>query len=225
MKRETFEERSARAKQEMERREAQSLAELKAFVPSIPVPEGWFGEFVDDSYWTNGGHVNRENYQIVSPEGDIKIVFRMGGPGSTNFRIGEKWYTFDRRGVDDSFYWLPWGTRERKTPLDIAAIIREQIERVKDRRLFHERALDVPGIGFKIDPETKAKYIEALKAPNGHITFTPSGFGTGYTVARFDHVTKNGSGFAGYQRWKRASAALDDFFSVGPLWIERIDCD
>lgn len=227
-KRETFEERQARAQQQMAERNAADIAELRALAPTIPIPEGWTGAFGDDSWWGNAGKIERINYEIASPDGTIKMIFRMGGPGTTKFRVGDKWYSFDRAGVDDSFYWKHCWERElneHKKPVDLAAVIREQLERVKDRKAFHERAIDVPEIGFRIDPAKKAGLIEKLRDPAGHITFTPSGFGTGYTIARFNHVTANGTKIAGFARWRRVSNALEDFFGVGPLWIERFDCD
>jgi hypothetical protein len=208
-------------------REIADAEALKAFAPTVPVPDGWATAIGDDSYWIASGKVERPNYTLTSPDGGIEIIFRTGGCGTTKFRVGDKWYTFDRHGVDSSFYWLDWGLSEakkKKKTLDIGKIIAEQIARVQDRLLFHAGALDVPEIGHKIAPERKGVLTAALKS-EGHITFTPSGFGTGYTVAIFSHVTKNGSKIAGFSRWRRATAALDDFFNVGPLWIETFDCD
>lgn len=142
----------------------------------------------------------------------IEIRFDQTGSGHTLFVNGDSKSTFDRLGVEDSFYHLPLWEGDPE-PYDLNAILKEQVQRVAQYFEYKKTALTVPGIPFSIAPDSLAGYQQRLKT-KGTISFMPSGFGTGYQISR---AMRRGA--------KRASTAMEKFFGVAPLFISTFDAD
>lgn len=148
----------------------------------------------------------------------MEIRFDQTGAGHTNFNFEEDevgrrtWQTFDRRGVEDSFYHLPLWDGD-KTKYNLNAIVKEQIRRVGEYFEYRKTAIPVPGIPHTISPDRLAMFKARLKT-HGQISFHPSGFGTGYII-----TTKMNRGA------KPAPKAMIEFFGVGELFISTIEMD
>ena len=92
---------------------------------------------------------------------------------------------------------------------EIRRIIVERIPAARARLARSER---VPGIPFSVTPEQKADIADKLSA-GGMYRFTPSGFGTGYTLTG----RKN--------RYGTQHRPLARFFGVAAVWVETFDAD
>lgn len=187
---------------------AKDLKTLEAFIKKLPTFDGFTGEWIDTSYSYN---TKSKEYLLTNKKEEVKFTFHPGGDGTTSFNTARGWLTYDRRGVESSFYWMPLWEKAEKP--DIKIIIAEQLERIAKSRDFSKTALKVPEVGASISPAM----LETLKATfknAGYHSFYPSGFGTGYTVS-----TKP------LRYGKKASSALMDFFGVAPLYIATFDAD
>jgi hypothetical protein len=180
--------------------------ELKKKAPKFPVPEGFCTE------WRPNLYGNGEDFVMKSD--DIELIFRSGGPGTCKFKVGDSWRTFDRIGVDDSFYWKPWDYKGAPK-VDLKEVYSELFARITKSREFAKSAIKVPEIGHSVSPE-RLVTMKAELNKKGFVSFYPSGFGTGY------NVTKKSTRKYGV---KRATKALEDFFGVTPLFVESFDCD
>lgn len=152
-------------------------------------------------------------FQVFTLKSDtVEIKFDQTGGGHTSFLHQDKWLCFDRRGIEDSFYHLPlWDGDD--VP-DVNAIVAEQLERIENYKKEFETVLQVPGLPFTVTPKRLAELKKRLQS-NNSITFTPSGFGIGYVLAR-RRTDRND---------KRATAATSDFFGVPTLFISTFDTD
>ncbi|MBI4471438.1 MAG: hypothetical protein HY646_02145 [Acidobacteria bacterium] len=130
--------------------------------------------------------------------------------GHVGFETPKGRFSFDRRGVEDSFYVDVGDTVE-----SVDQKIAEQLERVEEARRRLARSVTVPGLPrpFELSPETLSTYREHLKAGRP-VSLTPSGFGIGYSIS------PRRSSYA-----KPASPALAAFFGTGPLFVSEMDCD
>lgn len=188
----------------LKRKEA---TELKKMASKFPVPEGFTTE------WRENYDYNGTTAFVMKKEKDgVEFIFRPGGPGTCKFKIGDGWRTFDRCGVDDSFYWKPLFKGDE---VNLEETFEELFKRIAKSREFSLTAISVPEIGHSVSPE-RLTTLKAELNKNGFISFHPSGFGTGY------NVTKKTTRRYGV---KRATKALEDFFGVAPLFIETFDCD
>ena len=201
-------------REEEAEREARDKAVLEAFAPTIPVPEGF------EASWEEQDGARYEKVAVLvlsNPTTEVKFTFRPWGDGTTSFNTPRGWATFDRVGVEPSFYWRDWaigGAGEKSlTPEKMAEVFAEQLKRIAEARKYYETAISVPQIGFTTSPERLAR-DKATLAKGGALTFTPSGFGTGYTVAR------RPSRFA-----TRAKPELEAFFGFSPLYVSTFDAD
>lgn len=137
-----------------------------------------------------------------------------GISGTTNFLYDGTEYTFDRLGIEQSFYF--GGEWDSFKSLSEAA--QAQVLRVLNRKkqLQEQGGLvTVPGTRIQI---TRSKQQELTKqlSSKGRISVYPSGFGTGYTFSK-----KRTSNWC-----KPASMELAIFFgSTTKLWMDTIDCD
>jgi hypothetical protein len=122
--------------------------------------------------------------------------------------------TFDRLGVDDSFYINPPEKGEPGIVESSNTTILEQLERITKSRETMERSETVPQIGFTVTPERKAEVTRQLKAGKT-FSFTSSGFGTGYLL-----MTRPTSRYS-----ERAKPELAKFFDVPAVYFDRMDCD
>lgn len=196
-------------------------------------PQFWNGKTIDNYY----------EILLSNPEEGINLIFRISGAGysgyqsmdkrtknrnqddylhevisvrgTTEFTKGGKWFSFDRRGIDDSFGFSPYSNY--KTHADISKCIKDQVKKVHDNREKDKTTIALPGelSTWKRTP----KEIETIKnSLNGgkEVHFSPAGMGTGKVLTK-----KKLSGFEG----KKASAEIDNFFNVGPLYIGNFDAD
>lgn len=174
---------------------------------TLAVPVGFTTELLD-AEWPGG----TKKYVVKSD--DVEITFdQYGERGHTRFKVGDKWCTFDRRGISDSFYWAPMYDGDTKPSLDEQ--LAEQLKRISDSRAYHTTAIQIPDIPFTVAPDG----VQSLKVKlqkHGHIHFTPSGFGTGYTIS------KNGLGL---RDRRRATKKLEEFLGHSPLYITTFDAD
>lgn len=142
-----------------------------------------------------------------------------GFDGTTTFDKGR---TFDRTGVESSFTISDKRLKDkfygRYTTLQDAAL--GELKRVQERAARIKAAgglISVPGIGFSITADHKAELVKQLKQ-KGYISFTPSGFGTGYTFFTSNREARRyGTELATVEQKK--------FFSVNLLYYRTMDCD
>lgn len=193
---------------EQKRQAVKDQAELERTVKKIPTPEGFETEW-RDNYQFQGDRVF-----VIKRADDVEFIFRPGGFGTTSFKVGDGWRTFDRRGVEDSFYWKPFSFEKGKK-IDFKALFAEHLERIEKRRDYHKTAITVPDIKFTVSPERLVTLKTELNK-RGYISFHPSGFGTGY------NILKRSTRRYGV---RRGSADLEKFFGISPLFIESLDCD
>lgn len=188
--------------------------QLEKLAPKIHVPTGFETRWQDGYSWQ--GHTAKD-FVIFNKELDVEFICRPGGDGTTRFKNGDHYSTYDRTGVESSFYWLEmdYGPKPKAPKLaDMAEIVKDHLVRIEKSRDYQKTAISVPQIGFTVSPKTRVEYTQRLKT-QGHISFTPSGFGTGYTIS-----TKKL-----YSYSTAASKELVDFWGVGPLWVSTMDCD
>lgn len=182
-----------------------SKAKFTKHVKQIVVPQGFVASVEHDNYDDN-------SLVFILKSDTIELRFDQSGGGHTRFLRNDAWLCFDRRGIEDSFYHLPmWDGDDMP---DVNAIVAEQIERVAEYLKIADTFIQVPDLPFRVTPQRLAELKARLKN-NNSITFTPSGFGTGYVLAprktdRYD---------------KRATQATEKFFGVSPLFISTFDAD
>lgn len=195
---------------------AKEVKELEAAVKKLPALEGFTGTWVDDRFFRPGGET--KNYVLTSADGTIKFTFLTGGVGRTDFETSAGWRTFDRTGVESSFYWKPWDYKGAEK-VDMKKVFADQLRRIAERRDYAKTAVKVPEIGYTVAPGSIPE-LKARLRKSGSISFTPSGFGTGYCVTR-----RRPSPSAMRYGAKRAGKELEKFFGHSPLFIETMDCD
>ena len=192
---------------------AKQAKELERIVPKIPKMDGFVGRWVEEKHWYGGENRTSKSYVLENTDMQIKFVFKPGGDGSTSFLVeGRGWLSFDRTGVESSFYWKPWDYKGAPK-VNLSEVLTEQLVRIAGRRVYYVSAIKIPQIGHTVSPDSLPKLREQLKK-NTHYSFMPSGFGTGYRVS-----TRR------LQFGKRASAELEKFMDVGPLYVETFDAD
>ena len=95
--------------------------------------------------------------------------------------------------------------------------MQEQLERIEKRREYYRSAVSIPGLPYTVAPDGVEDLRKRL-AKHGSLSFTPSGFGTGYMVSKRKPP--------GYQYGgKQASPELEKFLGHAPLYITTMDCD
>jgi hypothetical protein len=205
-------ERLAREAEYVKQHEKQ-IKELEQFVPNIPALDGFTSDWVEDTYFY-GGNQKSKNFVMTNDAESIKFTFRPGGDGTTEFKNEDHWLSFDRRGVDSSFYWKPFDY-EKAEQIDIRVVLELQLKRVAERREYSKTAISIPDVGYTTSPEGLVRLKQHLKT-KGWVSFYPSGFGTGYVVTR---KTPRQFGV------RRAKPELEKFFEMSPLYVESVDCD
>lgn len=164
--------------------------------------------------------------QLTLESEDVKIWITFGpdsdrheawifGSGHVEFDTSEGRRSFDRYGVEDSFYIDGPKSSTVDSPADQAneAIRHALQERIPEVRARLARSVSVPGIPFMLTPEGKEQVASMLRE-RGTYSFMPSGFGTGY------ELSTRANGWGG-----RATKATEEFFGVGPLWVSTFDAD
>jgi len=214
----------------------QQVKRLEKFFSTIKTPEGYertcempeVGKEYDS--WAD----HDTGVLRVTGE-DAAVVFRasfyknkLSISGTTEFKDDGVWYSFDRRGIEDSFYMEQesakvvkakikrwgieggWGYQaESNTNNGGQAMLEKQTKRAKDYMEGQKGKLTVPHYGHRISPERKEEIKKKILG-RGH-TFAPSGMGTAYHVStrktsRFDStVPTEVANFFGIDRQLYAS--------------------
>jgi len=192
----------------------QTAAQFKKYMGALTVPKGFTFKVETEDHGFRG----MKNYKpmpllhyTLESAGE-RIEFWQGGKGRTSYLHNGFWANFDRTGVEDSFYHLGWDGEIKQPP---NTIVREQLERIAKRREYLSTAVKIPEVGYTVPPAG----VEPLKqqlTKRGVLHFTPSGFGTGYCL-----TTKR----TRQHDCKRASAALEKWFEISPLFISTFDAD
>jgi hypothetical protein len=197
------------------------LLTAEAVVKGIEIP-GFTSEVTSES-WAYGGR--KETLPVAKFTGDgitIEVKFNQLASqreklhaydylasGHTSFTSTQGIRTFDRTGVEDSFYLNP-----QDGLVGLKSKIEAQIKRVAESRECIKSQVPIPGLGFLVTEQRKAEVTTLLRAGKS-TTFTPSGFGVGY---RLHHRQRS--------RWdNRAKPETERFFDVSPIYLEQMDCD
>ena len=178
---------------------------FKKYMKQIAIPEGFTANMITVK---ENGNIPSTDIFIVKSD-TVEIKFDQTGSGHTSFLHDGHWLCFDRRGVEDSFYWMDWNDK----PEDCNAILAEQLEEITKSIEYMKKSISIPGIPFST---TKEKLVEQKKKlqQGGIVTFFPSGFGTGYRISTH-----------GMAMGKPASKEMKNFFGVDKLCIVSFDAD
>lgn len=188
----------------------------EAFLADLATPDGFAREDVREPQgWDPEpsfpavqfvGHAGQTTVKVVIA--DVTSEWSVGS-GHTAFTTCKGSFSFDRHGVEDSFY-----VQAEDTVAVVDTKVRDQIERVVAARARHEVSETVPFVGHVVTPARKAEIAAALRAGRTH-NFTPSGFGTGYAVS-----AKPSGRFV-----RQAPPEMAAFFGVPRLYYETFDHD
>jgi hypothetical protein len=202
--------------------------EITKYAKSIEVPVGYVVEQeVIKAHSQCGGWPEFDSLRVGLKSEHVRIEFRIYPPsqwtrnrtkgltfqfdGTTEFKADvagkSSWFTFDRLGVDTSFY-----GDNLKTP-DPNVVIREQIERSLQAIERKKSQVPVPGFPQFLRTPEQLDNMRLEWLGGRVVRLMPSGFGIGYSIQR-----KRTS-------WcEPAPRELDNFVGI-PLWVERMDCD
>lgn len=170
---------------------------------------------------------------LENVDAGIKIAINISDLPSQRYKAGEKlpitntiddldcsghtvfktekggWATFDRRGVEDSFYLGSYGD----SPADVSRVIQEQLVKIEASKETSKKMVTIPGFGYSVHQDQLESLKKKLASGQSH-SFTPSGFGTGHRVS-----TKK-SRYA-----TKMPAETAKFFGVTALYDETFDHD
>jgi len=167
---------------------------VRKFFKSIVTPEGFERE---ERIPAVGGEYelwNEYSYpKLVIASDTVQVEFlvtfyqgKMEVTGTTNYKEGDGWYTFDRRGIENSFYMQEglegWQDPESDIRKGGQAMLEAQIERAEKAIQRLTGMLTVPHFGHRISEEKRSEIAKKLKAGKSHM-FTPGGFGTAWEVS------------------------------------------
>lgn len=191
----------------------------------IKTPEGFEREERTETWqWGAGSKpVTYPVLRLFSPDVEIEVHFSGGrdsyelASGHVTFDTAMGRRTFDRTGVEDSFYvnnpakvtWVNEVDPIAEANEEIRRVIEERIPEARERLARSEA---VPTIPFTVTPEVKQRITEELLAGRRH-SFVPSGFGTGYTLT------------AHREPYSKPNAELALFFGVAEVWVSEFDAD
>jgi hypothetical protein len=204
-----------------------TLVQKRRFLAAIPVPPGMLVTFHDEMIEERWNEKTKKYDMAPCPTAVFAgdgITMRLSmdgsgdythGSGHTTFTTERGERTFDRTGVEDSFSVCPkYRALPADTPKVVGMKLLEQIDLVADARERVKNSVPVPGLGYSVTPETRAKYTADLLAGR-EVSFTPSGFGTGYRLTVRQHSRYD----------KPAKPETREFFGVRTLFIQQLDCD
>lgn len=130
--------------------------------------------------------------------------------GHTSWSEGEKWFTFDRRGINDSFY-AHNGEKDQFASNDINEAVVAEYEKIAEQREIV--TVEIPDTNIHYAEKRIDELRKKLQA-GGTIAITPSGMGVGYEFS-----SKSG-------RWTSpATAEQKKFWNVDRLFFSTLDCD
>jgi len=145
----------------------------------------------------------------------IKAEDYFAGTGHTDFQAKGSTYSFDRHGIDDSFY--------LKHEDSVSTLVEEMHDQIKRARESQDRlARAIPlGIGhYERTPEEIAAMVADLKAGK-RVSLLPGGFGTGYVLSLNAPPRRRSRSYGG----PTAHAALAKALGLPKVYVESIDCD
>jgi len=119
------------------------------------------------------------------------------------------WSTFDRRGIEDSFYLGNYSD----PPADVSRVIQEQLAKIAVSKETSKKMVKIPGFGYSVHQDELEALKKKLAMGRSH-SFTPAGMGTGHRLS-----TKP-SRFATKMPFETA-----EFFGVVALYDETFDHD
>lgn len=211
-----------------------SLKKFKQWVSQIKVPEGFtlIGPEKDaNAYWWKDKPEDFGNahwvLSLISESIKIKLNFVMKTPkdifkfekedgmtafaicGHVDFKADENWFSFDSRGISDSFY-----AHDGDDPNEL---IQKQITRCKEAIERKKNQFKIPGfpISIYLTEEKRQEIIKKLKSGEDYL-FTPGGMGTAYRCYlgskknRYDIIL---------------SQEVSDFFGVKQIHASQLDWD
>lgn len=173
-------------------------------------------------------HTGEPEYRQVrlrSPDGLVWIDVDCGAEGEltpnqarcsghTSYKGKNGVRSFDRRGVEDSFYVRDWDGK-LMTVDELRTTLVDQLGKARAALARDAEAMPVPGLpgGFTLtQAELENRRHQLTKT--GYVRFMPTGFGTGYIVSKKR------------SRWaNKAKKELVDFLGMGDLYVESLDCD
>lgn len=191
---------------------------VKNFLAAIPTPDGFVKTDVVEEWspkqkWPGVqfvGHDGKTTIKVIMHNVEDEYA---PGTGHTDFVTSRGSFSFDRHGVDDSFY-----VNAEDTPAKVFDELLNQIRRVVESRERHLTSETVPFVGYIVTPDRKVEIAATLRSGGVH-SFTPSGFGTGY---RFSTNRRK----VGTWDVKTAPEAFGKFFGVlTPVYYVTLDCD
>jgi len=186
---------------------------IKKWQSQFKMPEGF--KFTSPEF-TSGGRKaiinNKDTIKIEwSIEGHLyagKISYMLDG--STNFKNNKGWFSFDRIGVESSFY----VDSDSDGTVDLNKVIPEQIKRAEDAIKETKSYVKVPTTGFTISPDSVKEMSNNLKAGKTE-RLTPSGFGIELELS-----SSPKSRYA-----KKGPTELAKFFGLSVIYVEEHDRD
>lgn len=202
-----------------------TTATVQKLIDKIDVPDGfdltdgigWREGLEDHSVSTRYGRRKmRGAYWLMLASNDRAMIFNISTSnrefsvtGSTMYRRNDTWYTFDRRGIESSFYMDSIGE-------DPNGIIVMEMKRISDR-MAKPAALVIPGLrNMMVSVKRHDEIRRELKAHRCPI-ITPAGMGVAYRL----HTRPSRR-----RAWDvPADPRTAAFFGVDRLWLERLDWD
>lgn len=199
------------------KRVALGLDQLGELIDGIHVPEGFTKAVVQSE--------DKEEISIsLTKPDDVWIRAELynspdeglTGTGHTDFMNRGFRSTYDRRGIDDSFY-VEGGASVAEIVECINREVREQLARIEKSRAHALASTPAPGLGHLLTPEQRAEIGKKLTRGGSHL-FRPSGMGTAYEA-----TTKRPRDRFG---WKAADPKLSEYLGVkGPIYLIMHDYD
>lgn len=195
-----------------------------AVLRGIPTPDGFTREEKHDP--GKGTAWDPEEYEVTFTSEDIKIrmvhsptpegkdtyVYHIAS-GHTDFKSAHGWLTFDRHGIEDSFY-----VQEDDTVESATQRVMEQVQKCRDSMARHANTVRLPGIRFTClkTQEQIAEITKKLRAGQ-RVDLAPSGMGQGVTLTTHRPRVKYGV--------TAAVPELKKLLGVDTLFLESFDHD
>jgi hypothetical protein len=150
----------------------------KANIDSIQKKMEAFAKILQGTVTRTQGNKNTTLKMELPVNDGVEILLEFFGDSTspmctTNYKAHGRTFTFNRLGVEDSFYYETLA----KLPEQFA----EQVERAKERQavLVKSQRVDLGPVALFMTDEAKQAMVDKLKRGETYCYF-PSGFGTGY---------------------------------------------
>jgi len=201
---------------------------IKDFMKTVITPK----DFMREEKLNQKLYHNSLDHHLILKSENIEIIFDMSVhedkktkelsicvTGTTNYKgIKDNWYTFDRRGIDNSFYIGEYGDKKENAN----EILKEQIERALEAIERSKDFIKIPEIGLVTTSKNRKENSEKLKKGE-QVRLSPGGMGTGYYLRKGISKADLQRGY--FCQPKRASKELEKFYEVNPIYISTYDHD